>query len=119
MRRNGTFYYRNYADGGYRRSSLCGSALSFAGLLWLELYRLGHTEFADELRSARDWVLTNRFPTDHPDPNLRGAFLETRRYNRPDGIVVNVRDIATSFGLRFLTALAETPELLAPTPTDR
>ena len=106
QQKNGIIYYRNYADGRYTRASMCGSALSFAGLLWLELYGQGYPEFAGPIAEARDWVLTNRFPTNHPDPNVRGAFLETRRYERASGVVVNVRDIATAFGLRFLTELA-------------
>ena len=117
QRKHGVIYYRNYADGRYSRASLCGSALSFAGLLWLELYQMGYDEFAAPIERARDWVLTNRFATDHPDPNLRGAFLETRRYERADGVVINVRDIATAFGLRFLVQLVDTP--FAPKPDDR
>ncbi|MEM6395170.1 MAG: glycosyl hydrolase family 28 protein [Bacteroidota bacterium] len=104
---DGGMYYHNYLSPKTNNSSMCGSAVSFAGLLWLELQAHGYTEFDLPIELARSWVLANRFPVDHPDPNLRGAFLETRRYRRPDGVVVNVRDIATAFGLRFLVRYDE------------
>lgn len=115
QKKHGVIYYRNYADGRHNPKSLCGSALSFAGLLWLELRELGHDEFTEPIEKAREWVLNNRFATDHPDPNLGGAFLETRRYERAEGNKIYVRDIATAFGLRFLTELAKTD--LAPNST--
>lgn len=105
QRKHGVMFYRNLADGNYDSKSVCGSALSFAGLLWLRLRAAGYDDFDKNLDSVTKWVLNNRFATDHADENLRGAFLETRTYLRSDGLRVYVRDIATSFGIRFLCAL--------------
>ncbi|MEM7575503.1 MAG: glycosyl hydrolase family 28 protein [Bacteroidota bacterium] len=107
QQKDGGMYYHNYLGDRPNRASLCGSAVSFAGILWLELSRLGYAEFELSVERAKSWVLSNRFATDHPDPNLSGGFLETRRYRRPDGVVINVRDIATAFGLRFLVRYRE------------
>lgn len=100
---DGTIYYHNYLDGKYRRDSLCGSAVSFAGILWLRLERLGYSEFAENIQKSLNWVLDNRFSPDHPDMNLAGGFLETRTVRYDDVYAIMMRDIATSFGLRFLS----------------
>ena len=43
-----------------------------------------------------------RFDPDHPDPNLAGAFLNSRsRVKNGSAMVVN-RDVGTAFGIRFL-----------------
>eukprot|EP00771_Trimastix_marina_P000557 gnl/Trimastix_PCT/1576.p1 GENE.gnl/Trimastix_PCT/1576~~gnl/Trimastix_PCT/1576.p1 ORF type:complete len:410 (+),score=109.24 gnl/Trimastix_PCT/1576:745-1974(+) len=98
QRADGTMFYKNYlrptgtegaksdegdADGGwtkYRRDSVCGSGVSFAALLWLRLIELGHpaNEFINAIDRSLAWIVANMYPIDHPDPNLGGAFLETR-----------------------------------------
>jgi rhamnogalacturonyl hydrolase YesR len=100
---DGCIYYKNYLDGRSKRRSKCGSAVSFAGLLWLRLARLGHAAtFAGHIERSVRWVLDNRYGIDHPDANLAGGFVETRVRQRDGDRVVLQRDIATSFGLRFL-----------------
>jgi hypothetical protein len=101
---DGTIFYQNFLDGRRNRDSVCGSAVSFAGILWLRLLQYGvGDEFAGNLEHSVGWVLHNRFSIDHPDPNLAGAFLETRTRRRDGKVWMTMRDIATSFGLRFLT----------------
>jgi len=99
---DGRIYYENYLDGTVDEDSISGSAVAFAGMLWMDLRARGVDAFDDRIDRSADWLLKNQFATDHPDPSLRGAFLETRvRYD--DGHVwMRNRDIATAFALRFL-----------------
>jgi hypothetical protein len=100
--RHGVIAYSLNVDGSSRPDSITGSATSFAGMLWLRLRAHGVEGFDDAIDRSLAWTLANRFPLDHPDPNLRGAFLETR-VRTVDGVTrIAVRDIATAFGLRFL-----------------
>lgn len=110
QKKDGVIYYRNYTDPQrMNRSSLCGSAVSYAGILWLRLQQHGYDKaFEAPIQKAAHWVVQNRFAADHPDPNLRGAFLETRRRHNDSRTLVRVRDIATSFGLRFLALYHQT-----------
>ncbi|MEM8560479.1 MAG: hypothetical protein AAGG50_21860, partial [Bacteroidota bacterium] len=101
--RDGRIFYRNFLDGTEDRSSITGSAVSFAGILWLMLQERGVSEFDDAIERSVDWVLANRFAADHPDPNLRGAFFETRARRDGPRVWLRVRGIATAFGLRFLS----------------
>ncbi|MBN2354995.1 hypothetical protein JXO59_02720, partial [candidate division KSB1 bacterium] len=103
QRSDGTIYYKNYLNGKSNQNSPCGSAVSFAGILWLRLLRYGvGEEFKENIERSVHWVLKNRFATDHPDKNLAGAFFEFRTRRRHDKMWITMRDIATSFGLRFL-----------------
>lgn len=99
---DGTIFYKNYLSGKINQNSICGSAVSFAGIVWLRLHQAGFTEFAPNIGKSAHWVVNNRYPTKHPDPNLAGGFLETRMRSRNNRIWLTQRDIATSFGLRFL-----------------
>ena len=99
----GTIYYENYLDGTSNESSICGSAVAFAGILWLRLLHYGvGEEFRDNIEKSLTFVLKNRFASDHPDPNLAGAVLNTRTRHRKGKIWLVNRDVGTSFGLRFL-----------------
>jgi hypothetical protein len=105
MRSDGAIAYDNFLDGRVTPdSSLTGSATAFAGLLWLQMRARGHSEFDADIDRAARWILANRFATDHPDPNLRGLVLETRTRGAAEGRRILVRDIGTSFGVRFLAA---------------
>ncbi|MEL7117833.1 MAG: hypothetical protein AAFO07_00270 [Bacteroidota bacterium] len=108
QRRDGRIYYRNRPDGTYDSNSICGSAVAFAGILWLEFQQLGYDEFDKSIERSLAFVLNNQFPADHPDPNLRGAFLETWSKTHEGEARIFVRDIATSFGLRFLSKYLQT-----------
>lgn len=101
--REGAIHYGQRYCGAPDRRSLSGSALAFAGLVWMELEEMGYEEFGPHVDRAACWLVANQLPADHPDPNLRGAFLETWRKS-DDRERLWVRDIATAFGLRFAAA---------------
>jgi hypothetical protein len=108
QRPDGTIYYDNFTDGRFREGSFTGSATAFAGLVWLTLRQRGAgAEFDANIDRSLRWVLANRFAADHPDPNLAGAFLDTRVRMLSTGRagMVNRGDIAAAFALRFLAAV--------------
>ena len=103
---SGTFYYKNYVNGkDTDRGSICGSAVSFMGLLSIRLVDYGVGEEVKESidRSAK-WVIKNRFGLDHADENLQGAFINLRVRNKNGKIWMTQRDVGTSFGMRFLAS---------------
>jgi rhamnogalacturonyl hydrolase YesR len=103
MQKDGTFYYTNFLDGSSNKNSLCGSATAFCGIVWLRLRHYGvGEEFSPLIERALRWILNNRFAPDHPDPNLARGVLETRVRTKGAGVWIVNRDIATSFGVRFL-----------------
>ncbi|MCF6357981.1 MAG: glycoside hydrolase family 76 protein, partial [Draconibacterium sp.] len=103
--KSGTIYYKNYINGkAPNMNSICGSAASFAAILWIRLVEHGvGNEFLENIERSAQWVYRNRFAEDHPDPNLRGAFLNTRVRNKKGKKWIVNRDVGTSFGLRFMT----------------
>jgi hypothetical protein len=103
MEKDGTFYYTNYLNGASNKNSLCGSATAFCGIVWLRLLQFGvGEEFRPQIDRAVQWVLNNRYSRRHPDPNLARGVLETRVRTKGSGVWLVNRDIATSFGVRFL-----------------
>ncbi len=103
QKEDGTFYYKNNVDGRSNKNSVCGSAVSFTGIVWLRLLKYGvGEEFRVNIEKSVRWVLKNRYAVDHPDPNLAGGFFELRTRHKEGGLWITIRDIATSFGLRFL-----------------
>lgn len=102
--KSGTIYYKNYINGKVpNKNSVCGSATSFSAIIWIRLVENGAgQEFLPNIERSAQWVYNNRFSKNHPDPNLRGAFLNTRLRHRHNKIWLVNRDIGTSFGLRFL-----------------
>jgi uncharacterized protein YyaL (SSP411 family) len=102
--KDGTIFYTNYIDGKKNQNSVCGSATSFAAIIWLELIKAGvGDEFQKNVERSLNFVLKNRFPLNHPDKNLAGGFFETRMRSKNGQIWFTARqDITTSFGLRFL-----------------
>lgn len=103
--KDGSLFYVNYLNGKKNQNSICGSAVSFAGLLWLKLIEAGvGDEFKVNVERSLQFVLKNRFSIDHPDKNLAGGFFETRVRSKKNKIWFVAReDIATTFGLRFLS----------------
>ncbi len=99
----GAIYYTNRTDGSRDASSICGSAVAFSGYIWLKMSQLGYKEFDNDIHRAARWLVRTQFPEQHPDPNLRGAFLETWAKPASNANTIFVRDIATAFGLRFLS----------------
>jgi hypothetical protein len=102
QRPDGAIYYNLKNDGTFRRDSITGSATAFSGILWMRLADYGVTGFESNIARSLNWVLANRFPLDHPDPNLRGAVLETRVRVVDGATRIAIRDIASAFSLRFL-----------------
>lgn len=102
--KDGTFFYKNYTDGrSPDKSSVSGSTVAFAGIIYLRLLEAGYgNEFEKDIDLCSNWLLRNRFAENHSDPNLRGAFVETKvRLKKGKAIVLN-RDVGTSFAVRFL-----------------
>lgn len=105
QKKDGTIFYVNYTDGKESdKGSVCGSAVAFAGILWIRLADYGYTEFIPAYERSIQWILKNRYSINHPDPNLRGAVVNTRCRSRKGKIWLTHRDVGTSFGLRFLAA---------------
>jgi uncharacterized protein YyaL (SSP411 family) len=104
QKKDGTIYYKNYTNGSYKRGSVCGSAVSFAGILWLRLLDYGEGEqFKENIELSIKWVLTNRYSANHPDSNLAGAFLNVRTRKKKVEIRMVNRDIGTTICLLFLS----------------
>jgi len=103
QKKDGTIFYVNYVDGKPSdKGSVCGSATAFAGLLWMRLAGYGYEEFVPHYERSARWLVTNRYAQDHPDPNLRGAVVNTRMRTKKGRIWLTQRDVGTSFGMRFL-----------------
>ncbi len=105
QRKSGTIYYKNYLDGSYNENSITGSAVAFAGMLWMRFVKYGvGDEFKENIERSYNWILKNRFSVNHPDKNLRGAVINIRTRHKKGKFWITQRDVGTSFGLRFLTA---------------
>ncbi len=105
QKKDGTIYYKNYLNAKSNQNSVCGSAVSFAGLLWIRLVGYGvGDEFKENIEKSAEWVIQNRFGNDHPDENLKGAFLNLRTRRKKGKIWMTQRDVGTSFGMRFMAA---------------
>ncbi len=103
QQKDGTIFYDNYmSDRQPDKGSVTGSAVALAGIVWIELSKYGYKEFDSNIERSAQWLVSNRYAQDHPDPNLRGAVLETRTRFRKGKVWLTNRDIGTSFGLRFL-----------------
>jgi hypothetical protein len=100
----GTIYYQNFLDGRRDRSSVCGSAVAFSGILWLRLREHGVEGFDESIELSLDWILKNRYATDHPDPNLAGAVINTRLRHKKGKLWLTQRDVGSTFGVRFLAS---------------
>lgn len=102
MREDGTLFYRTAIDGTSNRAEITGSAVAFNGILMLRLKEYGYDEFAPTVETFVDWILRNRFASDHPDPNLAGAVINTRQSIRDGKLELENRDVGSTFALRFL-----------------
>ena len=92
----------NFVEGPPDRRDITGSAAAFSGILWLKLKANGYDEFDRNIERSVSWLLKNQFAMNHPDPNLRGAFINTRTKRKDGRVAILQRDIGASFGLRFL-----------------
>jgi len=105
QQKGGTIYYRNYVnDQNPDKESVTGSAVSFAGILWLRLLKAGvGQEFEKSIETSVKWVIVNRFSDKQPDPNVRGAFIDIKmKDDKGERVLIN-RDLGTIFGVRFLS----------------
>lgn len=103
QQKDGTLFYEHFLNGqAPDEGSICGSGVAFSGILWMRLAKYGYTEFNDNIERSARWLVRNRYAADHPDPNLRGGVIETRARSKKGKIWLVNRDIATSFGIRFL-----------------
>ncbi len=105
QRDDGTMFYDNYINGRPSdKGSVCGSEVAFAGIVWMRLAEdYGYPEFKENYEKSLNWLLVNRYGQDHPDPNLRGAVINTRMRTKKGRIWLTQRDVGTSFALRFLS----------------
>jgi len=106
QKKSGTFYYKNFVNGkSSDRGSICGSAVSFMGILAIRMVGYGvGDELQESIDRSANWVIKNRYGQDHPDENLRGAFLNLRVRTKHGKIWMTQRDVGTSFGMRFLAS---------------
>ncbi|HTR81345.1 MAG TPA: glycoside hydrolase family 88 protein [Bacteroidota bacterium] len=105
QKKDGTIFYENHLDGTYNQSSVTGSAVAYAGILWIRLKQLGvGDEFDGNIERSIRWILANRFSPDHPDKNLAGAALDIRTRTKKGHMYITIRDVGTSFAMRFLAA---------------
>ncbi|MFA8342481.1 MAG: beta-L-arabinofuranosidase domain-containing protein [Rhodothermaceae bacterium] len=105
QKKDGTIYYKNYLSGKSNRNSICGSAVSFAAMLWIRMVDYGvGDEFKENIEKSANWVVKNRFADNHPDKNLRGGFINTRTRRKKGKIWITQRDVGTAMGMRFLSA---------------
>ncbi|MCB0749140.1 MAG: hypothetical protein KDC90_16890 [Ignavibacteriae bacterium] len=106
QRKDGTFYYKNYINGtDSDRGSICGSAVSFMGILEIRMVGYGvGDEFKDIIDKSAEWVIKNRFDKNHPDENLADSFLNLRVRTKNGKIWMTQRDVGTSFAMRFLAS---------------
>ncbi len=102
MRADGTLYYRTALDGSSDRAEVTGSAVAFNGILMLRLKDYGYREFDQTIETFVDWIIANRFASDHPDPNLAGAVINTRQRQRGGRFNLINRDVGSTFAMRFL-----------------
>jgi rhamnogalacturonyl hydrolase YesR len=100
---DGTIFYDNYLNGRKPdKGSVTGSAVALAGIVWIQLSDNGYKQFDEHIEKSATWLLKNRYAENHPDPNLRGAVLETRTRFRKGKVWLTNRDTGSVFGLRFL-----------------
>lgn len=103
QKNDGTIFYDNYTNGRPSdKGSVCGSAVAFAGTLWIRLSKYGYHEFDKNYERSINWILKNRYPLDHPDKNLRGGIVNTRLRFKKGRVWLTQRDVGTSFGMRFI-----------------
>jgi len=105
QKQDGTIYYKNYLSGKSNQNSICGSAVAFAGMIWLRLLQYGvGQEFTDNIEKSINWILKNKFSSEHPDKNLAGATINLRTRRKKGKIWMTNRDVGTSFALRFMSS---------------
>lgn len=104
QRTDGTMFYDNYINGREPdKGSVCGSEVAFAGIIWMRLVGYGFPEFQTNVDRSASWLVKNRYSQEHPDPNVRGAVINTRMRTKKGKVWLTQRDVGSSFALRFLS----------------
>ena len=112
---DGAFHYGFKIDGTGDRRSNSGSTSALAGIVWLRLDRArGTREFVDNVGRSLRWILTNRYPSTHPDPALAGGVMELRTIVKERRLRIVQRDIADAFAVRFLADWLNANEAARP-----
>ena len=97
-------FYDNYINGREPdKGSVCGSEVAFAGIIWMRLVGYGFPEFQTNVDRSASWLVKNRYSQEHPDPNVRGAVINTRMRTKKGKVWLTQRDVGSSFALRFLS----------------
>jgi hypothetical protein len=100
---DGTIYYKNYMDGRFDNNSVAGSAVAFAGILWMRLVKYGvGGQFRHNIELSYEWISKNHFAYDHPDKNLAGAVMDITQKHKKGRLMITERGLGSSFSLRFL-----------------
>lgn len=103
QQKDGTIYYKNYLNGTFDNNSIAGSAVAFAGLLWIRMVKYGAgDEFKPNIEKSYRWISRNHFAYHNPDKNLRGAVIDLEMKNTHGKLSIIQRDLGTTFALRFL-----------------
>jgi uncharacterized protein YyaL (SSP411 family) len=103
QQKDGTIFYDNYLNGRQPdKGSVTGSGSALAGIVWIQLSQHGYKQFDQNIEKSATWLLANRYSENHPDPNLRGAVLETRTRFRKGKVWLTNRDTGSIFAIRFL-----------------
>lgn len=58
----------------------------------------------EQIELSLDWILKNRYASDHPAPNLPGAVINTRLRHKQGKLWITQRDVGSPFGVRFLAS---------------
>ncbi|MDD3078740.1 MAG: hypothetical protein PHH37_06520 [Paludibacter sp.] len=99
---DGAMFYYAKLNGYIDKSTICSSESAFAGLIWIRLINYGMTEFTTNVDSSLSWLMNACFSQSHPDPNLKGAVIETSIQVKHGVTTIINRDLGTIFALRFL-----------------
>ncbi len=103
QQKDGTIYYKNYLDGRFEKGSIAGSAVAFAGILWMRIDKESNShEFHENIERSYEWISHNFFSYDHPDTNLRGGVIDIAIRSKAGKVWITQRDLGTIFALRFL-----------------
>ncbi len=103
QQKDGTIYYKNYLNGMFDNNSVAGSAVAFAGILWIRLVKYGvGSQFKHSIELSYKWISKNHFAYDHPDANLAGAVMDITQKDKDGKFMITERDLGSTFGLRFL-----------------
>lgn len=84
-----------------------GSAVAFAGIIWLEISRKNaQHDYKENAKKAALWLVNHQYPLDYKLEEVRGGFKDLKIRSGKNEILN--RDLGTSFGVRFLAKYYQT-----------